>query len=324
MTPLTCGFWLTLMLLFFSFAMPSRAEAPLSASSWNGEYFGKHQGAVYFKIGLKDFPASAQTKFLTGSIQVTVVDLLKHKSYVISYSLQDVDEAPRDLWKFSSGKYAVASIVMIDTFGVRRTYRGVKGAKSFTVKRQCVSNLGIWTISPTGKDGLTARFDMAPNSYRETGDKAGSSVAAVLDGFTGLMQEKIGGKKVQNGAEANYADGEMRTTVTFTRQISMFFKLDLMRHNVHAPSIAQVLQVYDAPFRLCYTDRLEVNDALKGDVTFTFLLSKSTGTMAKIKQTGGSLNDPKLAQCLYYELAQIQFPVPENMIGELTYIYDVR
>jgi hypothetical protein len=104
----------------------------------------------------------------------------------------------------------------------------------------------------------------------------------------------------------------------------MFYKLDLMKHNDHAKAIAGVLTVYDPNIRKCYTDRLDDNDSLKGDVKFTFLLSKQTGTMAKLKRTGGSLGDPKLAECMYYELSQIQFPVSENMIGELTYTFDLQ
>jgi hypothetical protein len=46
--------------------------------------------------------------------------------------------------------------------------------------------------------------------------------------------------------------------------------------------------------------------------------------MLKLKHTGGSAGDPKLAECLYYELAHISFPVPETMVGELTYTFDVK
>jgi hypothetical protein len=166
---------------------------------------------------------------------------------------------------------------------------------------------------------------MIPNSYKETSSKEESSVAAVLDGFTGLIQEKFGGKRVIQAADEQYSSNrELRRAVTFTRQISMFYKLDLFKHNNHAKAIAEVLNTFDSIFRKCYADRLDFNDDLRGDVRFTFLLSAQSGTISKLKYTGGSANDPKLAECVYLELSQIQYPVPENMVGELAYTYDVK
>ena len=104
----------------------------------------------------------------------------------------------------------------------------------------------------------------------------------------------------------------------------MFYKLNLFRHNYLAGQMAEVLNSYDANLRKCYTDRLDFNDELKGDVAFTFILSKQSGRMQKLKHRGGSANDPKLVECLYNELTYIQFPASENMLGELVYTYDVK
>lgn len=166
---------------------------------------------------------------------------------------------------------------------------------------------------------------MIPNSYSESGSRSESSVAAVVDGFTGLIQQRIGGKKVIEDSEDEYGGAnQVRATMTFTRQIAMFYALNLFRHNYLAQQVSQVLVVYDPNLRRCYTDRLEYNESLKGDVKFTFLLAKSTGTMTKIKHSGGTAGDPKLIRCMYLELGAIQFPVSENIVGEVTYTYDVR
>lgn len=303
------------------------AEPVGAAPSWQGEYFDKTQGGLFLKIALKDFPASAQTKFLTGNIQVTVRNLLKKSEFLISHTPADPTDPPREIWKLPSGKYEITSIVMVDTAGVKRTYApgGKEPRQSFSVKRHCLANLGLWTLAPSGPTGIAAAFTMVPNTYDEAGRRSESSVAAVIDGFSGILQEKFGGRRVLEGAADNFeGESELRATVSFTRQISMFYRLDLFRHNRFAKPIAEVLNVYDPNLRQCYMDRLQDKEELKGDVQFTFLLSKTTGTMAKLKHTGGTANDPKLAQCMYYQLAQIQFPVPENMVGELTYTYDVR
>jgi hypothetical protein len=260
---------------------------------------------------------------------VILGNLLTKKTYVLSHEPGDDDGYPRDLRKLDAGKYEIRQIVMVDAAGSKRTWQGggTGGARSQTIiiKRQCLSNLGFWTLSPEGRDGLAVDFAMAPNSYKEVGNVTNSSVAAVVNAFNGTAQETVGGKKVIDASDSNYGtQRQLRATVTFTRQIAMFFKLDLMKHNQHAKAIANVLSVYDPPLRKCYSDRLEESDNLRGDVQFTFLLAKRTGTMAKLKNTGGSLSDPKLAACLYGELAQIQFPVPENMVGVVTFTFDVQ
>ena len=298
------------------------APAPPLAE-WTGEYFQKKQGGLFVKVQLKGFKGS-KSQYVTGSVNILLFDLLKRKSYVLPQPVGNVDGYPNNLRKIMSGKYLVKSIEVVDPNGVKRTWTGPE-KKTIVVKRLSLSNLGLWTLSPNGKDGLNVKFAMVPNSYKEEGSKSESSVMAVVNGFTGLVQEKFAGKKLADAAENNFEQGnELRATVTFTRQIAMFYKLNLFRHNHLAKPIAQVLSVSDPNLRTCYTNRLDFNDSLRGEVKFNFILSKQTGTMSTLKNTGGTINDPKLVECMYYELMQISFPVPETMIGELTYTYDVR
>jgi hypothetical protein len=304
----------------------AQKDVPTIVSPWKGEYFSGKQGGLYVKIATEKFAASAQTKFLTGNIQITAYNLLSKRTYIVSHKMARIDGYPAEIWKLPSGKYELRSIEMVDTAGVRRRWvTGLKNRKTFIVKRQCLSNLGLWTLRPFGKDKLSVKFEMIPNSYSEMGAKKESSVAVVLDGFSGLVQEQFGGKRVLAGADDDHSGkNEIRAVITYTRQISMFYALNLFRHNYLAQAVSQVLIVYDPNLRRCYTDRLEYNENLRGDVKFTFLLSKASGTMTKLKNTGGSAADPKLVRCMYLELAQIQFPVKENIVGEVTYTYDIR
>lgn len=308
------------------YALAARAAAPTQLNSWSGEYFDKKQGAFYFKYQLKGFKAGKQQAVITGSLTVNIRNILKDKLYFLGQGQSAVDEAPRDLWKLPAGKYLIESMSMVDAAGNKRTWEPEKKGKKFIVKRQTISNLGIWTLGPKGGDsGLGVSFKMADNSYSEDGKRKESSVAAVVDGFTGLVQEKFAGKVAKKGAADDYSSKtEARASYTFTREIAMFYSLNLFRYNYHAKQIASVLSASDAQIRRCYTDRLEENEKLKGEAKFGFLLSKQTGTMSKLKHSGGTANDAKLIECMYLELGQIQFPVPENMIGELVYTFDVR
>lgn len=294
------------------------------ASSWNGEYFEKKQGAIYFRVSLERFAGRGLEAAPIGLIEITVTNLLKKNQYLINFEPNTLEIRSRALWKLPAGKYSVSRISLVDAAGVRRSWQpGLK--RDFVIKRLCISNLGLWTLTPEGRTGLGANFTMVPNSYRELGRKKDSSVVAVLDGFNGLVQEKLAGKALLNDAERNYeTQRQIRVGLKFTRQIAMFYKLDLMRNNFRAKPIAAVLSAYDANFRACYTDRLEENNALRGDVRFTFILSKETGMMSKLRHTGGSADDPQLVQCVFNELKKIQFPIEDNILGELTYTYDVQ
>jgi hypothetical protein len=44
--------------------------------------------------------------------------------------------------------------------------------------------------------------------------------------------------------------------------------------------------------------------------------------MSKIRHSGGSISDPKMINCIYTALGQMQFIVPENMVGDLRYTFD--
>jgi hypothetical protein len=316
---------LAALLIALTFAWAPKALAKDAASTlaqplgvWHGEFFQKKQGGLYFK--------ARTSEKLDGPVQVVVWDVLEKKAYSLSVQPGVGEGPPREIVKAPSGKYDVQQITMVDRQGVKRQWVGTKETrKAFLVKRQCISNLGLWSVAPDGKTGLKVSFDPLANSYKEDKGTEDSSVAVVLDGFTGLIQEKFGGKKVLEAGENDHGnDHELRAAITITRQIAMFYKLDLFKHNNHAQAIANVLSTYDPNIRRCYTDRLEWVESLKGDLVFTFLLSKQTGTMAKLKHTGGTINDVKMTECVYYELARISFPVPENMIGELTYSYDVK
>lgn len=297
------------------------ASAP---AEWKGEYFDKKQGGLFFKYALKGFKAGKQQAAITGALSVTVENLLRNKEYSFAQDQSDPEAFPRQIWKLPAGKYEITSLALVDAAGVKRTW-ATETRTSFVIKRQTLSNLGLWTLSPGKGASLAVTFGMIDNTYAEAKSKRESSVAAVVDGFTGLEQELFAGKKARSEAEAgNATKNELRASVTVTRQISMFYKLDLFKYNYHAKAVAAVLAVSDPKIRACYTDRLEDDPSAKGDVTFTFLLAKQTGTMLKLKRTGGVVKDAKFVECVYYELAQIQFPVPENMIGELTYVFDVR
>ncbi|MBM4251639.1 MAG: AgmX/PglI C-terminal domain-containing protein [Deltaproteobacteria bacterium] len=296
--------------------------AGLRLNEWHGEYFEKSRGAFFISLSLQNFRGG-----FTSEVQVYMTDLLHNNPVMVSLdpSRQPTSVAGQ-IWIAATGKYRLDKIELVDGTGAKRTWMGDADQQRYSVKKQCLSNLGRWIVRPQGADGLALTFEPIANPFKEQGkDRKDSSVAAVIDGKTGLVQEVFAGKKAINNAESdNSTTNELRRSITFTRQISMFYKLDLMRHNYHAKSIAAILNANDASVRRCYTDRLDFNDNLRGTLSFTFLLSKQSGTMAKLKHTGGSANDPKLAECVYLALSSMQFPVPDNMVGELVYTYDVK
>ena len=317
------------MLCLLVLGPPASRAAPLVPlmTEWKGEFFDQKQGGVFLVTQLRGWRPGTLP---VNNLQMTVWNALTKQMLRLSGLPIEGggfgDSAAQRRWKGPSGKYFIKEISLVDAAGVTRYWRdSATDRRDFVVKRQCLSNLGRLVLTPAGDSGLGVAVEPLASGFRDTGAKSDSSVAAVIDGFTGLIQDVIGGKKVLDGAAQDHArPGEMRAVVTFTRQVSMFYRLDLFRHNHHGRAVATTLDGFDAKLRQCYLDRLEWNDTLRGDVKFSLLISRESRTITKLKRSGGSLTDPKLTECMYHVLMQAQFPVAETMIGELTYTYDVR
>ena len=117
---------------------------------------------------------------------------------------------------------------------------------------------------------------------------------------------------------------EARVSYTELQTISMFYKIDLKRHNRFARIVQRAINEKDRALRNCYVERLEVKDNLRGNIHFKFIYSKTDGAFRTLKVVKQTLRDPKLVECVYWNLAAISFKVDTDMIGDLTFFYDYR
>ena len=292
-----------------------------AVKEWKGEYFKKKEGALFVKTISTGFP-----KVQTANVQVTLFGIIQQKSFTFSNTQTSADSYPREIWKFPSGKYRVEKIELVDADGVKRLWMSKSDAPTqVLVPRIMLSNLGVWTLSPSGANGLAVKFSMGRNTYQEKAGASDSSVAAVVNGFTGSIQQVIGGKKVLDGAKNDYSnDDTLRASASFTRQIAMFYKVDLFKHNAYAKDVMGSLAAYDPNLRTCYTRTLEGNPKIKGDLVLQVLASAKTGTIRQARKSRGSIADGTMIDCLVSEIQQIPMPVQANMIGEFTFIFDVK
>jgi hypothetical protein len=284
---------------------------------WQGEYFQAKEGAFYFVIG-----SHAASIDPASQVSVTLINRVNRSTYVLSQKVDVRAERAMPIWKAPSGKYSIEAITLVDRLGKKRMGR-ISGRNSFVIKRFTLSNLGTWhfTVAPTGE--ISGTINPTPNIYKEAGSKQDSSLSAVIGGFDGLVQEVLGGSKVFKKAKQNFGTtDEMRASYTIRRQIAMYHSLNLFQHNYYAREISDTLNAYDAQLRECYTDALDESGDLRGTVQFKFLLSKKTGSMARITHGGGSLTNPKMVKCLYDQLAGASFAAKANMIGELIFTFD--
>ncbi len=308
-------------ILLGAFAANGASPPLMAIKEWRGEFFNKREGGLFVKTMASGFPGSA-----TGNIQVMLYSIIQQKIYTFSNTQTALDAAPREIWKLPSGKYRIERIEFVDGLGKRRIWTANPQAPmAVIVPRIMLSNLGLWSLAPAGSDGLAVKFSMLPNSYTEKGEAASSSVAAVINGFTGTIQKVIGGKKVVEGANRDYSDDHtLRATSAFTRQIAMFYKVNLFRHNRYARDLTGTLAAFDRNLRGCYTRALNQDDSIKGDLVLQILASVKTGTIRQAKKSGGSINHGGMIDCLIGELQQMPLPVQENMIGELTFTFETR
>ena len=311
---------LSLVLVSSSSAEVKAANA-LAVKQWNGEYFKEREGGVYLKTALLDFP-----KAVTSNIQVTLFGIIQQQRFTFSNSQVERSAPPREIWKVPSGKYKIERIELVDHMGTKRSWVATSTeVKTIIVPRVMLSNLGLWTIRPAGAQGLSVKFEMTENTYSEKNSAKDSSVAAVVNGFTGSIQKVLGGKKVIEGADRGYSDDKiLRATASFTRQIAMFYRVDLFKHNKYAKDVTAALSAFDAKIRDCYVRALTANATLKGDLVFQIIASAKTGTIRQARKSKGTVSDGAMADCIVGELQQIPMPIQENMLGELTFIFEVK
>lgn len=289
---------------------------PQTLSQWKGEYFTDKEGGFYFKASLKGGIAEAY------DFTVHVYSPLRKKTYAFVQTVDEINGPPAEVWKIPTGKYRIKMVSVSDSSGNRRFYRPKK-MKSFSVKRHSISNLGLWVLVPLAKK-LIVKFKKKKNQFKEKLSKGKSSVAFVVNGFNGLIEAKIGGKRLLKKGGKKVSDGDARIVVRSVEQIGMFYGLNLFKHNHFAQKMMAVLEGDDAKMRECYTDRIAVKSGIRGDLKFRFILSKLSKGMKGLKRSGGSISDPKLVECVYYRLGGLTFPVNTNMIGEVTYQFDVK
>jgi len=312
----------SILMVSFSLLFPFGSYANvLAIKEWKGEYFKEKEGAVFVKTLTADFP-----KAVTGKVQIVLYGIIQQQSFMFSNTQVDPSAPPREIWKLPSGKYRVDKIELTDAAGVKRVWTSnPKAPLAVLVPRVMLSNLGLWTIRPAGTNGLNIKFAMVPNSYTEKAAAKDSSVAAVVNGFTGSIQKVIGGKKVLQGAEKQYSDeNTIRATATFTRQIEMFYRIELFKHNKYGKDVMQAIAAFDAPIRRCYTTALESNGSLKGDLVFQVIASAKTGSIRQARKSRGAINDGTMTDCIIAELEQIPMPIDENMIGELFFTFGAK
>jgi hypothetical protein len=84
------------------------------------------------------------------------------------------------------------------------------------------------------------------------------------------------------------------------------------------------LAAFDLNLRTCYTRALDTNANLKGDLVIQVLASAKTGTIRQARKSRGAIADGTMIDCMVNELQQIPMPVQENMVGELTFTFDVK
>ncbi len=290
--------------------------------SWNGEFFRKKEGGLFVNIRPTGFPSR-----VVGNAQITLYGIIEKQSYVFLNAQTEEGAPPHDVWKVSSGKYRIESVEFVDHKGKKRRWsRDPKSPMFVIVSRLMLSNLGLWELSPRGENELAIKFLMAPNTYQEKVSVNDSAVVAVISGFTGTIQAVIGGKNAIKGAgntsERNVI--QMNENASVTRDIDMHYRVELFKHQKHAKSLLASITAFDRNLRGCYLAALELDFQLKGDLVFHILTSSITGTIRQAKKNRGSIANAGMIDCLITELQQIPMPVQENMIGELTFSFNVK
>lgn len=292
------------------------ASLPTQLNLWKGEYLRTNQGAITMQILLEEFTRNDALRGQQAEVQVIIRDRISGQRYLILVPTINQRNFEQVIWKAPVGTYRVEGMTYYDR-GRKRVWFG-SGQERFAVRSMMVANMGLVRVRPRAKNYLQVRF----NAFKPKLLAAAQSgvFGGVLEAFSGRSQQSWKGGMKATSQRNNFGRvNEMRAVITQSRSVSMVYKMDLRQFARYNRSVLPVLQGHDARLRSCYTDRLEENDRLGGTVSFRFILTKRTGTVRKLTYTGGTIKDGKMIKCLYYELAQLHFPVRAPVDGRLTF-----
>jgi hypothetical protein len=289
---------------------------------WGGEFLAPGMGAFALLLDTAGFPVVTPTGEFASDANLYLRDKKTNALYVYSQRVPQSLAGPRSVYLLPSGDYVVDRLELVDHQGRLRKW-SPKKSKVIHIRSLSLAQLGVWQISPH-KAGLKVKFKIDQKLIRPKDLADGDKVfMAFIDGFTGKVVGRYGGKAVYEASLDEFGEGEdLRSSYIVKTQVAVFFKLTL--RNGSKPEYADVstiLSVYDTNIRECYTTALEKNEKIRGTVKFNFALSRGTKTMKNIKRTGGSLQAQKLISCLYYELGAIKFPINRDINGNVQYLF---
>ena len=282
---------------------------------WEGELLSNKSSAFLLRIQLMKF----KKKLVNVPIfRVELFDPLLKKSYVFHHPA-NVSHQNIPIWVVKPGKYRLKSLSLVAGIGNSWQATMTQSRSLILMKKKALTNLGLWQLSPAGKKYVLDLKIQKRSPLKLREQKKLSSFLAVVNGYSGLIERWLTGK-----SKAKSRDGDTRIHYHYQKKIGMFFKLNLFRHHAHAKKIASVLNHQDSSLRTCYADRLEDFPKLSGHLSFQFVMAKKIKGIQKLKIKNSSIKDSKLVECFYYKLLAIDFPVEENMIGELKYTFQVH
>ncbi|MGE0174829.1 MAG: AgmX/PglI C-terminal domain-containing protein [Oligoflexales bacterium] len=289
---------------------------------WGGEFLPPNTGAFALLLDTEGFPLVSKTGEFSSDANLFLREKRTKALYVYNQKVPQSNPGQRFVFLLPAGDYVVDRIELVDHQGKLRKWSPRK-SKVIYVRALTLAQLGVWQIAPYKSD-LKVKFKMDQKHIRPKdlveGDK---TFMAFIDGFTGKVVGKYGGKAVYEASLDEFGEeDELRSSYTVQTRIAVVFKLTLRGGSKpEYADVSTILSVNDTNIRGCYTSGLEVNEKIKGTVKFNFVLSKATGTMKNVKHSGGTLQTQKVISCLYYELGAIKFPINRDISGNVQYLF---
>jgi hypothetical protein len=296
--------------LLWSLAPMQAQVTTLVPKVWNGEALQKDEGLFYLQGSIID--SNAQHK--GGSFSFVLYGKKQQKAYSVQFDTAALGQHPDKVWKLKEDEYQIAQVQHIDSQGKRWFWKGPY-RHALQVKSRSLSNFGIWYLVQLKQPGqLSILIKNSQNVFLAS--RSQGSIARVIDAQTGREQAAFEQKSATR-------KGEIRAVMRSTRTIGMFYKLNLFRHNQHAPTVIGVIQSNDPDIRSCYTDFLDRGGAGQGAILYTMLLSHQTHSLKSLRVKKAEIKDERFHECLYYKLMALSFPVKESMIGELSLMFQL-
>ncbi|MFW7381568.1 MAG: hypothetical protein ACOH5I_22360 [Oligoflexus sp.] len=311
------------------------------AGSWQGEPFASNEGGVVFQISLNQ----NLSRIPIETVVVKFYSPAGARYYLLPYRPAMQTQGAAQVWRLPAGHYKLYDIEFRNRNGTVARWDGEDSPVGFNIQSGRLANFGRWyaialpnksvrvifrETQPSQSDSGSGSADantlrkLPAESKRKQALPSTSSNRKSRQDFRSLSQGNRPTSRLPSDSINPKKDGGIRAVYKYQRKLDMVYKVNLLRANRFSSVFSESIKRYDNQLRSCFLERFGEFETLQGIVRFKFIYSGSEQLIKNLILTENTMGDKEFVECLYWQILAINFPVRENIVGDLSFQFHLQ